>query len=104
MDDWELKRMAREHDERAKGAELAKDLANAINSFDNGNLAEGFIEELTCRTHRTLQQNAMGLVLQLISKWAEHGDEGVYDLRNEATVQLCQKIKEVTDDAYLPCV
>lgn len=94
----------KDQDDREKGAELAETLSRFVNRYDSKVAVEAFIEEITCRTHRTLQQNIMGLFLQLVDSWAERDAEGQYDLRNEGTVKLATKLKEVTQDAYLPFV
>jgi len=42
--------------------------------------------------HRTLQQLMFGTMIECIKKWAEMGDRGWFDLRNEDTVKICQKL------------
>jgi hypothetical protein len=101
----QLEREACEKEQRDKGAQAARDLSDLLNTFDAVAISEGFVEELTCRTHRTLQQGVMrDLIINLIKAWAEMGDEGRHDLRNEATVKLCQKILPAVEEEYFPYV
>jgi hypothetical protein len=74
-----------------KGAEAARELANYVNAM--GHSVEDFVEQLTLREHRTLQQRAMALFLGCIEAWADRKEHG-FDLRNEDTVKLCRRIKE----------
>jgi hypothetical protein len=78
--------------------ELAKTILDSVNrmGFDN----EEFIEELM-NGHRTLQQSTARVFLECFRSWAKSPS---YDLRNEATVQLAQKIDEATADMGLPMV
>ena len=77
-----------------KGEKVAKDLSDALNSmtFDK-EVIKGFVDGLT-KQHRTLQQSSMRAIYSLIHQWAEMGDDGQYDLRNEGTVKFCQEIVE----------
>jgi hypothetical protein len=90
-----------EHDLRARqeGEKIVKELDQAVNSMDDHAFAEGFVEQLTRRTHRTLQQNIARLFLKCFAAWAEIADkgEGHYDLRNEGTVKLAQKIRDLKE-------
>jgi len=74
-----------------KGAEAAKALANFVNGM--GHNIEDFVEQLTLREHRTLQQCAMAIFLGCIESWADKED-GRFDLRNEDTVKISRIIKE----------
>lgn len=76
--------------ERATGKEAAQALGDYVNAL--GADRSDFVEQLTGREHRTLQQASMGLFLQCIDVWAEKRD-GQYDLRNADTVMLARKIK-----------
>ena len=73
-----------------KGAEAARELTNYVNSM--GHSVEDFVEQLTLREHRTLQQSVMALFLGCIEAWADKED-GRFDLRNEDTVKISRKIK-----------
>jgi hypothetical protein len=73
-----------------KGAEAARELSNYVNGM--GHSVEDFVEQLTQREHRTLQQCAMALFLGCIEAWADKG-EHQFDLRNEDTVRLSRTIK-----------
>lgn len=59
-----------------------------------------FVETLTLRTHRTLQQKIMGLFVASIEGWAKCAEERQFDARNEATVKLAKKMIDATGDKY----
>ncbi len=78
-----------------------EELARAFEDFVNG--AQGkevraFVETLTTRTHRTLQQRAMGVIMECIKSWAQAAESERHDLRNEATCKLAQHIMKATPD------
>ncbi len=85
-----------------KTDDVAKLLADAVNSssFEN----KEFAEEITHRTHRTLQQGVFRAFNACVNSWADMDKEGWYDLRNEATVKASTKVKEVLKDDYFPLV
>jgi hypothetical protein len=87
----------RQREARDRGIEAARALADFANAMGNGPEVAAFVEELTCRTHRTLQQSVMRLMVACIEAWAASKNR---DLRNEATVKLCQRIVELTGDTY----
>ena len=80
------------------------DLMNAFNVMGTKkDIAEGIVEELGS-THRTLQQNFWGVMIDVINEYAEFRS----DLRNEASVELCkflkEKLEENKEKTYLPFV
>lgn len=81
------------------GAELARAFADFVNGSSKKEVS-AFVEELTSRTHRTLQQGSMGVMLRCIEAWAEAWAQNRFDLRNEATVKLAQRIVAATGDQY----
>lgn len=105
------RRFARLDRDRAtqESAKMAvKILTDGVNTFSDDTFVKAFIEELTCRTHRTLQQNTARLLLDLFRAWAgiyDKGD-GYYDLRNEATVKLAKVITEKVknENCFLPFI
>jgi len=86
-------------DSKLVGIEAAKALADAVNII-GGVAEEAFVEELTVRTHRTLQQAAGNLMFQAIAKFAAEHDRGNYDLRNEALGKACKQIVESNPDLF----
>jgi hypothetical protein len=72
------------------GDEVARDLANFCNGLSSAD-KRAFIEQLTQREHRTIQQRVMTLFVGVVQEYAKLS-EGEYDLRNEATVMLCRDI------------
>jgi len=68
--------------------ELAQTLASmAADRRSRADLAEELL-----RLHRTEQQRIFGLCLDLIEGWAQAAEANDFDLRNEATVRMCQRI------------
>jgi len=88
------------------GKEAGDILIKALNSMTYDDEAiKGFVDSLT-HTHRTLQQASMRAIMALIMAWAEMDEKGCCDLRNEATVKFCSKIKALAleDNTYLPFI
>ena len=101
MDSMELHMMHK--DAHEKGKEVAKNLTDALNSMSfQEDVMEGFAEGMT-QQHRTLQQLSMGAIYKVILKWAEMAENGRFDDRNKATVELCKKIKDL-GEAYFPFI
>ena len=94
---------------RMTGDGAARTLAHYVNAL--GSDHADFVEQLTRNEHRTLQQSTMGLFLECVDAWAAKKDHE-YDLRNQATVEMCRKIRAaLTDDGWdvplakrLPCI
>lgn len=84
-------------DKKIKAARMADDILDFVNSF--GCDEEAFATRI-CRGHRTLQQSVMRLFLTTI----RHMAENPADERNEAAVELAQKIMEASDDVALPLI
>ena len=96
--------MSNERKRRQEAKELVKLLSSHMNSFAKD--YSDFVEMVVYQEHRTLQQNTMRLVLQLIQGWAKAHDDNRYDLRNEATCKAAKKIMELFDNEipFLPVV
>ena len=97
-----------EYEERANdaGKEAAEMLTKALNSMSySKEVTKAFVESIT-HSHRTLQQVTMGTMMALIMAWAEMDENGCSDMRNEATVRFCSKIKELAlfENAYFPFI
>jgi hypothetical protein len=86
-----------QHGRELTGAQMAQMLEEWANGCGHADVAE-FTEQLTGRTHRTLQQKVMGAFVAAIESWAK--DENGHDLRNEATVNLAKKFVAATGDKY----
>ena len=82
-------------DKYNKGAEVARELSNFVNSFIFDH--EDFINYATS-DHRTLQQNMFRLFLECIEVWAEMYDDGYYDARNEATCKISRQIIDMLEE------
>ena len=70
--------------------EKVMDAVNVMGTDES--VAQGIIECLGS-THRTLQQNFWRVMLMVIKEYAKFR----YDLRNEASVKLCQFIDEALE-------
>lgn len=77
-----------------------EEMAQMLEEFSNGlpkRIVEAFVQQVTQRTHPTLQQKMMGLFVAVIEKWSEETD---FDQRNEATIKLAKKMVAATGDKY----
>ena len=76
----------------------AEAFCNAVNemSFD----AARFAEQIRC-SHRSLQQNTMRVVVELLKQWADDADNGNFDLRNEDTVKLAKAFLDAVEHTHL---
>ncbi|TRZ48380.1 MAG: hypothetical protein D4S01_10395 [Dehalococcoidia bacterium] len=79
-------------------------MAAILSTFVNGiqkDSSDAFVRAIT-NNHRTLQQLTFDLFLKLVKDWAKIGDDGefYYDARNEFTVLMSQKIREVFEEKY----
>ena len=79
--------------------QMAKEAHEILSRFVNnfGCPAEEFVG-CVMRDHRTLQQSMFRLFLGCIKEWAKKAEDGEYDLRNELTCKLAQKIVARFDD------
>ena len=76
---------------------FAETLAENLESFVNNYNRSGdkvFVEKITLRIHQSLQQSVFRLFYRCIRSWSECYDNGIYDLRNEATCKLSHEIVE----------
>lgn len=81
-----------EREKREKGKELARMLRDSVNGGQID--VEAFVDSMM-RGHRTLQQSVMRqLIVPLIWAWADKYGERGFDLRNEETCRLCDKIRD----------
>ena len=84
-----------QHGRDLTGEEMGEMLDEFVNGADKTRMA-AFVEQVTKRTHRTLQQKIMGAFVACIESWAD----SPHDPRNEGTVKLCKKIVASTGDKY----
>lgn len=89
-----------DHGRDLSGSEMAQMLDEFCNKADREDIA-AFVEQVTMRTHRTLQQAIMRLFIATIEAWATQKN---FDGRNEATIKLCKRIIEATGDKYDRCL
>lgn len=76
---------------------FAKELADGMEKFVNNFDRSGdkiFVERITWHLHKTLQQSVFRLFYKCILAWSKCYDDGMYDLRNEATCKLSHEIVE----------
>jgi len=101
MTEWELKQHRANRENEQKGRELARAMGKLVNVMGGNKAAEqGFIDELTNREHRTLQQSSFGLMLKVMEKWAEDYENGRYDGRNEFALKQCKAIVDQNPDLF----
>ena len=72
-----------------RAIQAARDFANVVNEM--GFDAKAFAKEIR-REHRTIQQGVGGVILELLSQWADDGSSGNYDLRNAAICKIAAKM------------
>ena len=85
--------------EKQEVQQIIKELFRFVNKFDVP--MEEFAQQVIYQ-HRTLQQNLMRLMIEVIDKWSQQEN---YDLSNEKTIKLSKKIMEaIKEDHYLPRV
>jgi hypothetical protein len=85
-----------------EGRKLAQQLADFANA-ESDDSVQSFINELTQRTHRTLQQSVFRLFCRVIFTWANVNKEK-YDLRNQFTIKSSQKIVKALDGMLPPVI
>lgn len=101
---YEMKKREREREKqyREEIKEVVQTMSDFVNTFDTNRKNKVFCEEML-KQHRTLQQSFTGLCLEWIKTCSELQH---YDLRNEASVKISQKIMDALkeDGTYLPMV
>ena len=101
MTDWELKQHRANRENEQKGREVARSLGKLVNIMGGNKAAEdGFIDELTNREHRTLQQSSFGLMLKVMEKWSQDYENDKFDGRNEFALKKCKDIVEQNPDLF----
>jgi hypothetical protein len=87
-----------------RGAEAVAAVADATNGGSEKDVIAGFATQLSC-THRTLQANAVRVMLKGLVKWAQDADvHEQTDLRNEAAVSLVLKLAARINDSPIPFI
>ena len=90
--------------DKPSGKDVAQDLIDMVNVISGNSQEEQDFIDTILRSHRTLQQSTCGLFLKVFKGWADMKEVGFYDLRNEATVTIAEKITKAVADDYLPLV
>jgi len=86
------------------GKEVAEALCNTLNNFNNKEERDQFVKEI-CNQHRSLQQQTIGLLMEVVAAFAEMRKNGYFDLRNDAATKLCSEIhKAFGDDFRMPFI
>ena len=81
------------------------DLFSAVNVCGGERDITNAVLDAVSHEHRTLKQSLMrAIIIPIINHFASAYDEGVYDLRNEATCKLCHELKKITDKHPLPFI
>jgi len=93
-------------EKKEKIRKATSELVKATNSFidTKEEIAVEMIAALISE-HRTLQQNFIGVIIQLIVQYGQLEDR-YFDGRNEASQRLCEKITKFIekDGYYLPLI
>ena len=85
--------------------EFLEKFDKAVNMFMSGEELEQLAAKI-CHSHRTLQQNKMRLIVEMLKIWAKMYARGEYDLRNEATCEVAWEIIQAVpaEKLWLPTV
>lgn len=68
----------------------------------NEEMTQAIVKDLFITEHRTIQQCLFkNMVMPILKSYAERDS---FDDRNKATVDFCNKIKDVIDDTYFPYI
>ena len=81
------------------GKQIAEELCNTLNSFNNRETRKEFVEEI-CNQHRSLQQQTIGLLMEVVKAFAEMRENNRWDLRNGASTKLCKEINDAFGDKF----
>ena len=81
------------------GKEVAEALCNTLNNFNNKEEREQFVKEI-CNQHRSLQQQTIGLLMEVVKAFAEKRLNNDYDLRNDKSTELCSEIYKTFGDKF----
>lgn len=90
----------REANECEEMKKIVDKLFDKINNFSYQKHVDNFFNAIT-HQHRTLQQSFWRMMFDIIRKYAELDKDGWYDLRNEASVKMCVKLKKWFDENYI---
>ena len=77
--------------DRKRLEKFVEDFSTAVNMF----MSKEELRETAlacCRDHRTLQQNKMRLIVEMLKVWDEDFINNNYDIRNEQTCRVANKI------------
>jgi hypothetical protein len=91
---------------RLTGSEAGEYMERFVNVMSHATEDKDFVEYIVHRTHRTLNQSFIGLMLKVLVEEASLHTTGRFDGRNEASVKTCKSIVERMDgaDMYLPFI
>lgn len=91
-----------QHGRDLTGREIAEMLEEWSNQADDTDIRD-FVEQITQRTHRTLQQRIMAALCQLLVAWSRQTN---FDARNEKTITLAKQFVGGLDkyDLFLPLI
>lgn len=88
--------MKTQHGRDLTGAEMAEMFDEFCNSGRADERTQDFVDQVTKRTHRTLQQKMAGLFMRTFEGWST----AQFDARNEATVKIAKTIVEATKSQF----
>jgi hypothetical protein len=86
-------------------SEILNSLFDVLNQMGGEQDVKIALEHVIHSQHRTLQQNFMrNLIVPSIQIFANMGEEGWTDLRNEASCKLAGKLHKIANETGLPFV
>ena len=62
------------------------------------------VSQMLVRQHRTHQQGIGRFIQESVNYFADANDKGRFDLRNQATCEMCKKVSEEIDKHGLPFI
>ena len=95
----EMEEALKNDQEKRDMKKIVDKLFHEINNFSYQKNSDNFFEAMQ-KQHRTLQQSFWRLIFDVVKKYAELDKEGWYDLRNEASVKACVKLKVWLENNY----
>lgn len=88
--DWEIRMALQKEADQKSGKDAVALITKACNYGAGKEVAEGIIDALA-QEHRTLQQDFWRVIREVAEKYSEFS----HDLRNDASVEFCEDIKNL---------
>ena len=103
--DWIIEREEKETEKKEEVRQAVKTIIDNINAMGFEKEVGNIIVDEIGKTHRTLQQRFFADVLKpIILDFAERGEQGWFDLRNEASCNTAKALKPILDGSCFPFI